>query len=99
MQHSSPMQNAESSKEQKHAIKVCADAIDNYNNPLQTHMVKSCTIRGYAGCGKSWCMQYCLMHCFAKGLIGIPTSVMSRRSVFLGGRHIDYLFCLPFEKK
>ena len=62
-------------------------------------MVKSCTIRGFAGCGKSWCMQYCVTYCYSKGLIAIPTSVMSRRSVFLGGKHIDNLLCLPFEKK
>ena len=61
-------------------------------------MVKSCSICGYAGCGKSWCMQYCLLYCSSKGLFGLPTSVMSRRSVFLGSKHIDHVFCLPFEK-
>ena len=38
------------------------------------------------------------MHCSAYGLIGIPTSVMSRYSVFLGGRHIDYLFFYRLKK-
>ena len=62
-------------------------------------MIKSCTLHGYAGCGKAWCMQYCILHCYAKGLIGLPTAMMSRCSVFLGSKHIDHLFCLPFEKK
>ena len=58
IQNPSPVQNDNSFKEQKFAIKVCIDAIDNYNDMFQNHMVKSCTIRGFAGCGKSWCMQY-----------------------------------------
>ena len=62
-------------------------------------MLKSCTIQGYSGCGKSWCIQYCLINCFVKGLFGLPTYVMSRRSVFLGSNHIDHMFCLPFDKK
>ena len=62
-------------------------------------MLKSFTIQGYAGCGELWCMQYCLIHCFTKGLFGLTTSFMSRRSVFLGSKHIDHMFCLPFDKK
>ena len=92
-------QPEQSYHEQKQAIKMCIDAIDSYCSITQNNMVKSCTIRGFAGCGKSWCMQYCLLYCYAKGLIGVPTSVMSRRSVFLGSKHIDHLFCLPFVKK
>ena len=62
-------------------------------------MIKSCTIRGYAGSGKSWFMQYCMLHCFAMGLIGVLKSIISRRSVFLGSKHFDHIFCLPFDKK
>ena len=62
-------------------------------------MLKSCTIQGYSGCGKSWCIQYCLINCFVKGLFGLPTYVMSRHSVFLGSMHIYHMFCLPFNKK
>ena len=61
-------------------------------------MVKNHVIRGFAGCGKSWCMQYCILHAYSKGLFALPTAMMSRRSVFLGTKHIDWLFCLPFEK-
>ena len=48
-----PLQNENSFKEQKYAIKVCTDAIDNYNEPLKNHMVKLFTIGGFTGCGKS----------------------------------------------
>ena len=91
-------QPQQSFDEQKIAIKLCIDTINEYADINRRYTVKSCTIRGFAGCGKSWCMQYCLLHCYAKGLIGIPTSVMSRRSVFLGSKHIDHLFCLTFSK-
>ena len=84
--------------EQKVAIKLCTDTINEYANINRRNFVKSCTIRGFAGCGKSWCVQYCLLYCYSKGLLGIPTSVMSRRSVFLGSKHIDHLFYLPFSK-
>ena len=94
----SEIQSEESFQEQKRVIKFCTDPINDYCNIFRTNMVKSCSIRGYAGCGKSWCMQYCLLYCISRGLFGLPTSVMSRRSVFLGSKHIDYIFCLPFEK-
>ena len=94
----SSLKNYLSFTEQRQAIKMCTEAIDDYANIFKSSMIKSCTIRGYAGSGKSWCMQYCMLHCYALGLIGVPTSVMARRSVFLGSKHIDHIFCLHFEK-
>ena len=95
----SSLQNGLSFTEQRQAIKICTEAIDDYANIFKSSMLKSCTIRGYAGSGKSWCMQYCMLHYFSLGLIDVPTSVMARRSVFLGSKHIDHMFCLPFDKK
>lgn len=92
-------QSNSSFDEQKQAITYCTNAIDDYSNILRTHMVKSWTLRGFAGCGKSWSLQYCLLYCYAKGLLGVTTSVMSKRSVFLGSKHIDHLFSLPFSKR
>ena len=74
--------------------------MNDYSNIFQnSKTLKSCTIQGYSVCGKLWFMQYCLIHSFAKGLFGLPTSVMSRCSVFLGGTNIDHMFCLPFDNK
>ena len=42
-------------------------------------------------------MQYCLIHFFSKGFFGLPKYAMSRRSVFLGSKNIDHMFCLPFD--
>jgi len=73
--------------------------IDSYcNGLLHNNFTKSCGIRGYAGCGKSWTMQYILLYAMSKGLLCIPTAMMSKRSVFLGGKHIHILFGLKAEK-
>ena len=61
-------------------------------------MVNICTIRGYAGCGKSWSMQFTLLHTLSKGLFSLPYAQISRPSVFIGTKHIDWLFSFPFEK-
>ena len=53
MQESSAIQNNDSFQEHKFAIETCIDIIKYYFNICQSSMVKSCTIRGYAGCGKS----------------------------------------------
>ena len=94
----SDSQPDQSFQEQSFAIKKCTKTINEYANITRTHMLKSCGIRGFAGCGKSWCMQYCILHAYSKGLLAVPTAMMSRRSVFLGTKHLDWLFCLPYEK-
>lgn len=55
-------------------------------------------ICGYADCGKLWMMQYFILYAHSKGLLAVPTAMMANRSVFLGTKHIDWVFCLPFEK-
>ena len=49
----STIQNNHSFHEHTFAIKIYIDTIKYYFNICQSSMVKSCTIRGYAGCGKS----------------------------------------------
>ena len=56
----------------KRVVKLCTDIINKYSNLMQNYMVKSYTICGYDGCGKSWYMQYAILYCYSKGLIGIP---------------------------
>ena len=50
----SSLQNDLSFTEQRQAIKMCTEAIDDYANVFKSSMIKSCTIRGYAGSGKYW---------------------------------------------
>ena len=88
----------ESFKEQQLAIEVCQEAIDRYCDPTNIHFIKNITIRGFAGCGKSWLMQYMATYAMSKGLNCLTTALMARRSNFLGGKHIHHVFCLPVEK-
>ena len=84
--------------EQRFAIEKCTQTIDEYNNGVfHNNFVKSIGIRGFAGCGKSWTMQYILLYAISKGLLCIPTAMMARRSVFLGGKHVHILFKIPTE--
>ena len=43
-------------------------------------------------------MQYTLLYATSKGLFTLPSSKMSIRYKFMGTKHIDWLFALPFEK-
>ena len=88
----------DSFNEQRFAIQKCKETIDSYYNGIfHNNFVKSLCIRGFAGCGKSWTMQYILLYAMSKGLLCVPTAMMSRRSVFLGGKHIHVLFGIPTE--
>ena len=87
-------------EEQKFAIKKSVESIDSYHNGSFHNMfTKSIGIRGYAGCGKSWTMQYVMLYAMSQGLVCIPTAMMSRQSVFLGGKHIHILFGIPAARK
>ena len=94
----SPDQPATSFMEQSFVVKKCTNAIDSYANISRTKLVKNHVIRGYAGCGKSWTMQYCILHACIRGLFALPTAMMANRAVFFGTKHIDWLFGLPFNK-
>ena len=85
--------------EQRFAVEKCSETIDSYcNGALHNNFVKSLCIRGYAGSGKSWTMQYVLLYAISKGLLCVTTAMMSRRSVFLGGKHLHILFLIPTDK-
>ena len=50
----SSLQNDLSFSKKRQAIKICNEAIDDYAHVFKSSMIKSCTIRGYSGSGKSW---------------------------------------------
>ena len=83
--------------EQKLAIDTCKEAIDRYCDPTNINFIKNITIRGFAGCGKSWLMQYMVIYAASQGLNCLTTAMMARRSNFLGGKHIHHMFCLPTD--
>ena len=91
----SPNQSNLSFNEQKLVVETAVPALNNYSNTFHTNFVKSCTIIGSAGCGKSFTMQYLILYAISLGLVSVSTSVMARRSCFLGGKHIHRLFLIP----
>ena len=88
-------QIVESYNEQRQAIQLCKNAIDDYLNVnKQTVLTKSIAIRGHPGAGKTFCMIYSIVYAITRGLIVIPTAKMSHRSLQLGGINWDKLLCL-----
>ena len=90
-------QSIQSYNEQKLAVLYCTNAIENYCQ-LTNKFTKCTGIRGFPGSGKTWTMEYCVIHAISRGLNVITSSQMARRSIQLGGKHIAYLFGLPIEK-
>ena len=77
----SPNQPESSFTEQQIAIKTCTETINSYGDALYTNFNKCVIIRGYAGCGKSWAMEYCVLYAISCVLFALTTSMMARRSV------------------
>ena len=84
-------QPTQSYAEQKLAVKFYKDATDDYLR-CDISFVKCTGIRGAAGSGKTWVMEYSLLYVICQGLNIITTSHMARRAIQLGGKHIT--FCL-----
>ena len=58
-----------------------------------------CTgVREAAGSGKIWVMEYVLIYSVSKGLTSTTTSHMARRAIQLGGKHVSYLFGIPYSQ-
>ena len=87
----------ESFHEQKLAIQLMKEAADQYLSYGNT-FVKCTGIRGAAGSGKTWTMEYGIIYPLSQGLTMITTSHMARRAIQLGGKHLAYLLGLPYSK-
>ena len=87
----------ESFREQKLALQLMKEAADEYLSFGNT-FVKCTGIRGAAGSGKTWTMEYGIIYPLSQGLTMITTSHMARRAIQLGGKHLAYLLGLPYGK-
>ena len=97
-----PDQSDESYSEQKEAILVNIQTIDVNLNILRDRggtFIKSVGYHGAPGSGKYFITLYCCLYPISNGLKVIATSIMSRRSVHLGGLHNHKLFCLNVNNK
>jgi predicted GIY-YIG superfamily endonuclease len=89
-------QHAISFAESLSICKYTTASIDVYvAAPL--HITKSILICGGPGTGKTFQMRLACTYAMSKGLTTTITAVMAERALFLGGRHIHYLFCIPGE--
>jgi hypothetical protein len=94
-----PIQSEDSFEEQRTAINVACSQIDKYINPgNQTVFTKNVGIRGFPGSGKTWCSLYIAIYGLSKGLIVLPTALLAKRALQLGGTHWHKLFYIPIEK-
>ena len=87
----------QSFQEQKLAVQLMKDAADEYLS-CDNRFVKCTGIRGAAGSGKTWTMEYGLIYGLSQGMNMITTSIMARRAIQLGGRHLAYLLGIPASK-
>lgn len=79
------------------AISVCnltTKAIDMYETACP-YTVKSILICGGPGTGKTYQLRLASTYALSKGLNTTITAIMAERALFLGGRHLHYLFCIP----
>ena len=94
-----PIQSQESFNEQHKAITLGCDQIDKYLNPAnQVIFTKNVGIRGFPGSGKTWCSLYIALYGLAQGLFVLPTALLAKRALQLGGTHWHKLFCIPTDK-
>ena len=93
------IQSLESFEEQHAAIKLCGQQIDKYVDMSdQSTFTKSIGIRGFPGSGKTWCSLYISLYALSKGLVVLPTALLAKRAIQLGGIHWHKLFHIPTER-
>ena len=95
----SNVQSDSSFDEQKKAIEVSCSAIDKYIDMNdQLTFTKNVGIRGFPGSGKTFCSLYIALYALSKGLFVLPTALLAKRAIQLGGIHYHKLFCIRPNK-
>jgi hypothetical protein len=87
-------------EEQSFSIQKSVQATNWYHDGMSHNsFIKSIWIQGFAGCRKSWTMQYGMLYAISQGLLCISTAtMMSRQSVLLSGKQIHIIFCIPVDR-
>jgi predicted GIY-YIG superfamily endonuclease len=89
-------QSEESFLETNKVCELTTESIDSYTS-AQLSNTKSLLICGGPGTGKTFQMQLAAAYALSKGLTTIITAVMAERALYLGGRHLHYLFSIPAD--
>jgi len=83
----------------KESVSVCemtTRAIDVYRT-ASTCTPKCILICGGPGTGKTYQLRIACAYALSKGLNTTVTAIMAERALYLGGRHLHYLFCIPAD--
>ena len=64
----------------------------------QTTFTKNVGIRGFPRSGKTWCSLYTSLHALSKGLVVLPTALLAKRAIQLGGKHWHKMFYIPTDR-
>ena len=88
-------QTVQSYHEQRQAIGVAMESIEQYVQISQRFQVKSVCIVGPPGCGKTFIMSILILRALGYGLNAAMIALMSERALLLGGIHLHKLFELP----
>ena len=92
-----PGQSEASLNEQKNALNVCMNAIDKMLDENRHH-IRSPTLHGAPGCGKTYLLYQTLAYALGKGLRVLTMALTSQRAQMLGGYHMHSVFCIPVDK-
>ena len=90
-------QSQASQDEQRKALNICCNAIDKLFDENVSH-VRSPSLHGPPGTGKSHIMFQAIAYALSKGLNCLTTALTSERAQILGGVHYHSAFCIPVEK-
>ena len=88
------VQSQESFVEQKKALTLCIQSINQFRDPHRNIVVNNNVIHGGPGCGKTFLMSYLALYTRSLGLNVFVTSLQAKRANQLGGVHLHVLFCL-----
>lgn len=89
-------QTDESFTESTATSNLTTNIIDSYVAASLTN-TPSLLICGGPGTGKTFQMQMAATYALSKGLTTIITAIMAERALYLGGRHLHYLFCISAD--
>ena len=77
---------------------MCCQQINKYLDLSdQNTFTKNVGIRGFPGSGKTWCSLYVALCALSKGLVVLPTALLAKRAIQLGGKHWHKIFHIPTD--
>jgi hypothetical protein len=93
------IQTIQSYNEQQAGFGIACDKMNKYLGTSLTMVMSFCIITGGPRVGKTALMKMILLKAVSLGLNSVLTTLMSERTLQLGGIHLHRLLLLPVHKK